>query len=90
MQKLYRLNVAQCWALRPKDKNSPETHGAYTAVGRQQNKKALHSSVAPVNGVRSRAEGVPDGDGGKNITQLKLEADCSLEFGSWRRKRGQE
>ena len=34
-----------------------------------------------------RAEG--GSDGRESLTWLKLEADCSLEFGSWRRERGQ-
>lgn len=54
--------------------------------GRQRNRKMLHNRVALGDGVSPRAEG--GSDGRESLTWLKLEADCILEFGLWRRERG--
>lgn len=72
-----------------KDKNNPEAPEVYTSVRRPVNKKTLHSNVAPMSGAGSRGEGVCDREDRKNIAHLQSERNCSLEFGSLWRKRGQ-
>ena len=53
-----------------------------------EKQKDASQQCAPGDGVSPRAEG--GSDGRESLTWLKLEADCSLEFGSWRRERGQD